>query len=560
MSSTPTRRRRATALLAATAVVAAGAAGTSALFTDREVVDANSFTSGSLDLVAAPATQLFQVRDMAPGDVVANPLHLTNSGTTPLAWTPSVRVADAGKLAERLTTRTFPVADDASCAPGADASGSLLATGGWTDLGETFRGAGDAYLAAGDETVVCLVVGFDYGADLSYSGATANLEWIFDAEQTDERAPVDPGPTDSGRIMQATYSTALPACSDGNVALPISGVVDGATIDWGDGTVEPLVDSASHTYASAGEHQVTIDGQFLKLGNGANPMSDQRCLTSVERWDDGTGTTNLSGAFNGSSAVTRIAEVPSTAKDLSHVMAGSKAAFDNDLSGWDVAPTTLAFAFNNNATFDGDLDHWDTSDVTSLQTTFFGASAFDGDVSTWDTSSVTNMSQTFMRATAFDQDLSGWDVSNVTIMANAFNGATSFNGDVSTWKPSSATNLAGAFSGATSFNGDISGWDVSSVRLFGTMFASATSFNQDIGGWDTSSATQMSSMFRDATAFNQDISGWNVSNITSGLPSMFQGATSFNQDLSSWRLPASGNWLDFDTGATSWVLPRPTLV
>lgn len=42
------------------------------------------------------------------------------------------------------------------------------------------------------------------------------------------------------------------------------------------------------------------------------------------------------------------------------------------------------------------------------------------------------------------------------------------------------------------------------------------------------------------------------------MDQMFYGATSFNQDLSGWcvsNIPSLPN--GFDTGATSWVLPKP---
>jgi len=75
--------------------------------------------------------------------------------------------------------------------------------------------------------------------------------------------------------------------------------------------------------------------------------------------------------------------------------------------------------------------------------------------------------------------------------------------------------------------------------------------------WDTINIVNMNQMFFGSATFNQDISSWDTSN-TSLMTQMFKDAISFNQDLSSWcvsliltRPP------QFDTGATSWVLPRP---
>ena len=69
---------------------------------------------------------------------------------------------------------------------------------------------------------------------------------------------------------------------------------------------------------------------------------------------------------------------------------------------------------------------------------FKSAAAFNGDISGWDVNSVTHMSAMFYSsfvssaaASTFNGDISGWDVSSVTDMYNMFHYAAAFNGDIS---------------------------------------------------------------------------------------------------------------------------------
>jgi hypothetical protein len=68
-------------------------------------------------------------------------------------------------------------------------------------------------------------------------------------------------------------------------------------------------------------------------------------------------------------------------------------------------------------------------------------------------------------------------------------------------------------------------------------------------------------MFNQANEFNNGgsntIKDWDVSNVTDMI-NMFRNALDFNQDLSEWcviSIPSAPS--AFDSGATSWTLPKP---
>lgn len=385
MSTNTTRRRRGAALLAAATVTAlAVGAGTSALFTDSEVVADNTFTAGTLDLTAAPASHAFDVRDMAPGDRVAQAITLTNSGTVQLNWTPSVRATD-GELARVLQTKAFTVPSAAGCTPGANSSSSVLTTPGWgDDLAHTFTGNVGGVLGAGDAAVLCLTVEFDRTADTTYSGSDATLEWVFDAEQ-DDSVMLETG------IMALTYDLSATGCNTQYVTLPVKKVQAG-TVDWGDGTSGALYPTGGHAYADKGTYTVTIDGRFDQFGDGVMVYGSNTCLISVDRWDDETGTTSLNGAFSNARNLQAVAEIPAGVTDMSYTFVASR--------------------------FAGDVSGWDTSAVTTMQGIFAQGTANPSGLGAWDVSNVTNMAELAQYNGTFNQDLSSWDVSKVTNRAS----------------------------------------------------------------------------------------------------------------------------------------------
>ena len=257
------------------------------------------------------------------------------------------------------------------------------------------------------------------------------------------------------------------------------------TIDWGDGAVGANVTGPqTHAYAAAGSHTVSVSGLSRIFGDC---QTGAQKLKSIEQWGNASWT-GMHRAFCGASHMTHNAP---DAPDLSRV---------TDMSGM----------FLGAAAFDGDLSQWDVAGVTDMNGMFSFATAFDGNVSDWDVSQVTDMGRMFSFAGSFDGDVSDWDVSQVTDMDGMFLGAAAFDGDVSDWDVSQVTDMSEMFSSAGSFDGDVSDWDVSQVTDMNSMFSFAGSFDGDLSDWDVSQVTDMNGMFNSADSFRQNLGNWYV--------------------------------------------------
>ena len=177
------------------------------------------------------------------------------------------------------------------------------------------------------------------------------------------------------------------------------------TIDWGDGSTESITKSPSngntlsHSYASAGDHSISISGTFpsVYFNNNANAAK----VIEVTNFGQ-VGWATCWRAFWG---CTNMTSFTSGGTDTSSVI-------------------DMSYMFR------------DCTNLTSI------------DVSTFDTSSVTAMMQMFLECNSLTSiDVSNFDVSNVGRMdfmfANCFN-CTSVN--VSNWDTSSATRMYSMFS------------------------------------------------------------------------------------------------------------------
>ena len=338
-----------------------------------------------------------------------------------------------------------------------------------------------------------------------------------------------------------------------SISIPVEVHAGGTlTISWGDGSTDTVDTSSTvlHTYSASGEYQVNMTGGLARINLGASDSTAGK-LASIDSWGD-IGWSSMDGAFRGASSMEYAAtDVP----DLSGVtsmryMFFNVAAFDGDLSGWDVSNVENMVATFYGTSFDGDISGWDVSSVTTMDAMFYNAGSFNQDLSSWNTASVTDMNAMFGNAGSFNRNLPSWNTASVTDMSDMFNEALSFDGDISGWDVSSVTDMSFMFR-STPFAGDLSGWDVSSVVDMNHMFSDTDDFNSDISSWNVAAVTDMGNMFNDATKFNSDISSWNVAAVAN-MDRMFNGATAFNSDISSWNVAAATNMNSMLGGADSF--------
>jgi surface protein len=251
----------------------------------------------------------------------------------------------------------------------------------------------------------------------------------------------------------------------------------------------------------------------------------------------------------------------SQVEDMSNAFRG-ETFFNGDITAWDVsAVENMSGMFQNAQAFNQDIGAWDVSAVENMTLMFNNASTFNQDISSWNVASVENMSDMFNEALAFNQSLNSWSVGGVENMSGMFSGATSFNGALSTWSLGQCEDTSFMFANAISFDRSIPLWNVTNVLNMDSMFEN-TIYNQPMGSWSVSACLSMNNMFKDNPNINQPIGSWLTSSCKSMI-SMFENCTSFNRDLSAWDVSLVTPEIkraNFDTGATSWVLPKPSFV
>ena len=226
---------------------------------------------------------------------------------------------------------------------------------------------------------------------------------------------VDMGGGTEERFVISVKTDNTGTSADNQFTLPWIGTYD---VDWGDGNTETsVVDTQTHTYASAGTYDVKVTAVSgrIRFNNGG----DKDKLLDIKNW--GTcAWTEMNTAFYGCNSLTVVSasDTPNLSSVSSFYFAFSECSSltSMDVSNWDVSNvSTMEFAFRNSPITTLDVSNWNTQSLTNAAYIFQNA-IFNPDVSNWNMSNVTTIYTMLRNADLFDRSLANWDISNITNM------------------------------------------------------------------------------------------------------------------------------------------------
>jgi spore coat-associated protein N len=187
-------RKILTSLIIIVVLAASITAGAMAVFTDQQTNPDNVFTTGTVILGIDPATAMFTVSNMAPGDVEYGGLEVTNDGSLELRYAMTTTADDTSTLDEQLDLTI-----DVVTGPGVDTIwytdddvvGEANIYGPDGVLSSAFFGDPTQGGQADDRTLASLAserlrfkATLPLDTDNSYQGTTCTVAFVFDAEQT----------------------------------------------------------------------------------------------------------------------------------------------------------------------------------------------------------------------------------------------------------------------------------------------------------------------------------------------------------------------------------------
>jgi predicted ribosomally synthesized peptide with SipW-like signal peptide len=178
-------------LLLVGVVAASLGVASNAIWTDSEDVDANVFSTGTIDISTNPTTALVTYSDMAPGDEVTNPVTVSNDGSLELRYAVTSTTTEDTLAAQLDLTIKSGVTTCTNAGFDTDgtvvyATGDLGSTTGIDVIGDPTQGddTGDRTLAASANEDLCFNVELPSSTGDSFQGLTTTATFTFAAEQT----------------------------------------------------------------------------------------------------------------------------------------------------------------------------------------------------------------------------------------------------------------------------------------------------------------------------------------------------------------------------------------
>ena len=211
-----------------------------------------------------------------------------------------------------------------------------------------------------------------------------------------------------------------------------------------------------------------------------------------------------------------------------------------------------------------DLSSFDTSNVTDMNSMFYGCSALKNlkfDPTKFNTAKVTNMSSMFKSCGVQSIDLSRFNTSNVTNMADMFSGCAVTSLDLSHFDTAKVTDMSGMFNYNVLQALDVSCLDTAKVTNMAKMFANSrnlTSINFGTKGatkFNTSNVTDMSDMFNTSEKLTDiDLSTFNTAKVANMANMFFSCKALTGLDLSplnTFNVTDMNGMFEYCNGLTS---------
>jgi len=187
-------RKILTSMMIIAVVAASITAAAMAVFSDQQTNPDNVFTTGTVILGIDPATAMFTVSNMAPGDVKYGGLEVSNDGSLELRYAMTTTADNTSTLDEQLDLTIDAVTDpgvDSIWYTADDVVGEANIYGPDGVLSSAFFGdptqggqAGDRTLALSASERLRFKATLPLDTDNTYQGTTCTVAFVFDAEQT----------------------------------------------------------------------------------------------------------------------------------------------------------------------------------------------------------------------------------------------------------------------------------------------------------------------------------------------------------------------------------------